>query len=81
MIVLLSGEGVTDLGACDLSLPQCSNDLSGHFIYGVLTYIIDSIFNSKMGYSLKDTPDSIYYIDKSLLNINSKASSLTSVNT
>ena len=45
MILLLSGEGVTDLGECDLSLPQCSNDLSGYFIYGVLTYIIDSIFN------------------------------------
>ena len=64
MILLLSGEGVTDLGGCDLSLPQCSNDLSGYFIYGVLTYIIDSIFNSKMGYSLQDMPDSIYYIDK-----------------
>lgn len=75
MILLLSGEGVIDLGGCDLSLPQCSNDLSGYFIYGVLTYIIDSIFNSKMGYSLQDMPDSIYYIDKSLLITNSKASS------
>lgn len=75
MILLLSGEGSTDLGSCDLSLSQCSNDISGHFLYGVLTHIIDIIFNSEMGYSLQDIPDTIYYIDKSLLTVNSKASS------
>lgn len=75
MIILLSGEGPTDLGHCDLSIPSCSNEVSGKFIFGVLTYIIDSIFFSKMRYSLIDTPDSIHFIHKSVLCEKVKSSS------
>jgi hypothetical protein len=67
MILLLSGEGPTDLGHCDLSFSQCSNDESGTFISGVLTYIIDDIFNSKMNYSIRETLNSVHFVHKSHL--------------
>jgi len=67
MILLLSGEGPTDLGYCNLSSSQCSNDESGNFISGVLTYIIDDIFNSKMNYSIRETLNSVHFIHKSYL--------------
>lgn len=67
MIILLSGEGPTDLGKCDLSLKECSNNEDGNFVLGVLTYLIDDILSSKIGYSLKDIPGSIYFKNKSYL--------------
>lgn len=67
MILLLSGEGPTDLGCCNLAISQCSNDESGNFISGVLTYIIDDIFNSKMSYSIRETLNSVHFIHKSHL--------------
>jgi len=75
MILLLSGEGVTDLGACNLSLKECSNSEGGHFTYGVLTYLIDKIFESEKGYSLRKTPNSIHYRYKSLLACKTKGQS------
>lgn len=75
MILLLSGEGPTDLGICNYPYKECSNLEDNAFKYGVLTILIDQIFQDKMGYSLKEMPGSIHYRGKSTLVELSKSKS------
>jgi len=73
MMLLLSGEGPTDLGSCTFGLATCENE-SG-FEIGPLTVMIDQIIEQQLGYSLRSIPNYIRYIGKQELGIQAKAQS------
>lgn len=62
MMLLLSGEGPTDLGSCTMGLPSCENDEHGSFELGVLTVMLDRLLEPHLQYLLSDIPNSIRYI-------------------
>lgn len=57
MIVVCSGEGVSDLGACTNQLGACQNDT---YKFGPLAVIVDNIIEDTLGYSPKHTHKSVY---------------------
>lgn len=65
MIVLLSGEGPTDLGQCNNAQGQCTGaDFEG----GPITVLLDRLIeNSPLGYSLFDIPEAYRYVDENAL--------------
>lgn len=65
MIVVLSGEGPTDLGSCTFGLGQCRIP---EFELGPMTQLADLIITEEMGYSLlESTPQSYFYISEKRL--------------
>lgn len=64
MILVLSGEGPTDLGACSNGQGQCTDK---DFAVGPITVLIDQILTIPLRFSLRDYPDRIYYIDETSL--------------
>jgi len=71
MMLLLSGEGPTDLGSCTMGLPTCENEAG--FEIGPLTVLIDQVIEQKLSYSLRSIPKSICYIGKQELKVEAKA--------
>lgn len=66
MIILFSGEGISDLGVCDNEIGSC--DGTG-FRFGPVSLIVDSIANICLGYSPKEVhPERyIYYSELNLV--------------
>ena len=65
MIVVLSGEGPTDLGACTNALGEC---VIPEFAPGPMTILVDQIIEAKLGYSLMDdTPGCYRYLAEKCL--------------
>lgn len=64
MIVVLSGEGPTDLGQCGNAQNLCDD---GHFQIGPMTVMIDQMLESRLNYSLKSTLGGYLYISESAL--------------
>ena len=69
MILVLSGEGPSDIGTCSNALGNCSD---GDFIPGPMTVIIDQMIAALLGYSMRELPDSLYFISETLLAERSK---------
>lgn len=57
MIVVCSGEGVSDLGACTNQLGVCRDD---SYKFGPLAVIVDNIIEDALGYSPKNAHESAY---------------------
>ena len=65
MIVVLSGEGQTDLGCCTFGHGECRIP---KFEYGPMTLLADSVIAEDMGYSVLDTtPQNYIYISEKRL--------------
>lgn len=70
MLMVLSGEGVSDLGQCNNGQGHC---VGIDFQKGAMTLIINQMLEAKVGYSLLDTtPDSFHYISEELLSVYAK---------
>lgn len=61
MIVVLSGEGPTDLGQCGNSQSICED---GDFQIGPMTVLLDKMIESYLKYSLQTTPGAYLYVNK-----------------
>lgn len=71
MIVVLSGEGPTDLGCCNTGTGVCS---SPNFIPGPMTVLVDNLIDQKQGYSPLAVAPTIYrYYSKQVLVARAKA--------
>ncbi|HEJ0351034.1 hypothetical protein [Serratia marcescens] len=65
MIVVLSGEGPSDLGSCVNGQGEC---LINDFNHGPMTYFIDKELETLLGFSLLEiTPDRYIFVSKSEL--------------
>lgn len=62
MIVVLSGEGPSDLGQCKNAQPQCRAD---DFSAGPMAVVVDRVVESEMGYSVFDIPEGYRYVSES----------------
>jgi hypothetical protein len=71
MILVLSGEGPTDFGACNNALGQCNGE---DFAIGPLTVLISQMVPRLNGHSILDDRDSLYY--RSETNLREKAKNL-----
>ncbi len=66
MMLLLSGEGATDLGSCNNSLPTCSLP---QFNVGPLAVMVDQLMQGTLGYSIiQNTPNNVKYVHKSSIS-------------
>jgi hypothetical protein len=61
MILLLSGEGATDLGCCNNTQGDCSDS---DFSIGPIGVLIDKLMEPKIGYSMPTVPGAVRYISK-----------------
>lgn len=59
MIVLLSGEGSSDLGQCSNAQGECR---SPEFVHGPMTLLVDRVVGDRLQYSLLDVPGSYVYL-------------------
>lgn len=65
MIVVLSGEGQTDLGACSNAQGICS---AADFSPGPMCVLLDQLLIEPLGYSLRETtPDVFHFISETAL--------------
>lgn len=65
MLLLLSGEGPSDLGRCAMPVGQCDGDA---FEAGPMAVLVDQIVQKVLKYSvLKDVPTSLRYLSKQCL--------------
>lgn len=64
MILVLSGEGPTDIGA---SANQCSPCSGADFSPGPMTVIVDQLLTPRLGFSVLDLPERIYFVDETEL--------------
>lgn len=66
MLLLLSGEGPSDLGRCALAVAQCDGEA---FDTGPMAVLVDQIVQRVLKYSvLKDVPTSLRYLSKQCLD-------------
>lgn len=70
MILVLSGEGPTDLGRCNTGSEQCQDKA---FDIGPMAVIADKIIEERIGYSLRSIPEAIHFVSKKALVEWSKA--------
>ena len=70
MILVLSGEGPTDLGRCNTGSEQCQDKA---FDIGPMAVITDKLIEEKIGYSLRSIPEAIHFVSKKALVAWSKA--------
>ncbi len=64
MIVVLSGEGPTDLGQCNNAQGNCSD---GDLQIGPMTVLLDQMLESRLDYSLCSIPGGYQYVGKAAL--------------
>ncbi len=65
MLLILTGEGPSDIGACKGPIGFCRN---GDFQPGPMVLLVDQIVSERLNYSvLGDTPDCVFYVDESRL--------------
>jgi len=70
MIIVLSGEGPTDLGLCTNALGRCTD---GDFSVGPMTVVLEQMLEPRIGFSLRDCPDRLHYIGETALCSKAKA--------
>jgi len=70
MIIVLNGEGPTDLGECNNSNGFCQDE---SFDHGPMTLLVDQIAESVLKYSLLETPGSYRYFNRKYISVWSKA--------
>ena len=67
MIVILSGEGPTDLGQCNNAQGQCRGE---NFAVGPMTVILDRLIEqSRLSYSLFHVPDGYRFVSENALEV------------
>lgn len=64
MIFVLSGEGPTDLGACNNAQGGCTGD---NFSIGPMSVLIEQLVEHRIGFRLRDLPDQIHYLSETAL--------------
>lgn len=65
MLLLLSGEGPSDLGRCAMPVGQCDGDA---FEAGPMAVLVDQIVQEVLSYSvLRDVPACLRYVSKQLI--------------
>ena len=65
MLLILSGEGPSDIGRCSQPVGVCRDQ---DFTAGPMTILVDQIVSARMGYSiLRDTPDRAIFLSKAAL--------------
>ncbi|MEI6707756.1 MAG: hypothetical protein WCK96_11545 [Methylococcales bacterium] len=64
MIVILSGEGKSDLGQCKNAQGICSGD---DYQLGPMAVLVDQMLEQRLGYSLRIIPEAFQYISESAL--------------
>jgi hypothetical protein len=65
MLLILTGEGPSDIGACKGPIGFCRG---GDFQPGPMAVLVDQIVSERLNYSvLSDTPDCVFYVDESRL--------------
>ena len=70
MIFVLSGEGPTDLGACNNAQGSCTGD---NFSTGPMTVLIEQLAEHRIGFRLRDLPAQIHYLSETSLCEKAKA--------
>lgn len=65
MLIVLAGEGPSDLGSCTNGLGICESD---QFVPGPMTVLVDQIAEDALGYSLLEIPGSYRYISRGYLS-------------
>lgn len=70
MIVVLSGEGATDLGQCGNAQNNCED---ADFQIGPMTVLLDQMLESRLGYSLRSIPCGYQYIGEAGLKLRERA--------
>ncbi|WAR43346.1 hypothetical protein [Methylomonas rapida] len=69
MILVLSGEGPTDFGACSNALGRCSGE---DITLGPLTVLVDQMITMLKGHSVLDNRESLYYRSEAFLREKAK---------
>lgn len=70
MIVILSGEGPSDLGCCRNAVGSCTDE---QFQLGPMAILIDRILEQRLNYSPKTIPGTYHYLSESVLVEREKA--------
>jgi hypothetical protein len=70
MMLVLSGEGPTDLGRCRTPAGNCSG---GEFEPGPLCVIVDKLLEPALGYHPLELPDRVHFIHKTALSHRARA--------
>ncbi|MEE1922126.1 hypothetical protein V0R50_13355 [Pseudomonas sp. 148P] len=71
MIILCSGEGISDLGVCDNEIGNCDGT---NFRFGPISLVVDGIVSTCLGYSPREVhPESYRYYSESALAARAKA--------
>jgi len=70
MIVVLSGEGPTDLGQCSNAQFTCED---GDFQMGPMTVLLEQMLEPRLNYSLRDIPGGYQYVSEGALAGRAKA--------
>lgn len=66
MLLLLSGEGPSDLGCCEMPVEQCDGDA---FHAGPMAMLVDQVVEVVLSYSvIRQTPERLRYISKQCLS-------------
>lgn len=62
MLLMMSGEGPSDIGRCAQPIGTCRN---GDVEYGPMAILVDQVLASRLAYSvLNDTPEQVIFISK-----------------
>lgn len=72
MKLLISGEGPSDLGACNNAQGQCSG---GDFTSGPMVVWLARLWEAKLDYNVLDTPEAVVYVTETVLAQKAKESS------
>ncbi len=70
MILVISGEGPSDIGACANALGKCSD---ADFVAGPMMVILDHLLETQLHYSIRELPDRLYFINETALKEFAKA--------
>ena len=71
MKLLISGEGASDLGACNNAQGQCSDE---NFSRGPMAVWLARLWTAMLGYNVLDTPEAVVYVTKKALAQKAKES-------
>jgi hypothetical protein len=71
MKMLISGEGPSDLGACNNAQGQCAD---GDFNRGLMAVWLARLWEALVDFNLLDTPDAVHYVSETVLTEQAKQS-------
>lgn len=76
MIVILSGEGPTDLGQCNNAQGTCSDE---QFQFGPMAVLVDQMLQPRLNYSPKTIPGAFQYVSELALKDRRKSTQSSKV--